>query len=686
MRSADVHPRADELSRFLTGRLAEPDLERVAAHLESCPACREALPARLPDDPLLLALRQPLGPEPCAEEAACATTIERLTAESPSTVSMPAHSETASFRRLPTDATPPLHPGHACPPAFERLPCDFGRYRILRRLGQGGMGSVYLAEDTLLQRRVALKVSHFDGTDRDAEERFRREARAAAALQHEGICPVFDYGVEGDIPFITMAYIEGRSLHQALKEGPPPEPNWAAELVRQVALALAEAHRRGVLHRDLKPANILLDERGRAKVVDFGLARRAEDVTLTRPGATAGTPAYMSPEQVRGEPLTAATDIYTLGVILYQLLAGGLPYPGASMTELSYQIVHAEPKPPSARREGVDPHLDAVCGRAMAKAPADRYATMDELAGDLQAYLDGKSARRPTPRPRRLRWWHGAVAAAVLLPLVALPFLWPPGGGDRGPEQLADNGGTRGTSEAGVGSMGATHQHPQPPAKTGGTARAKVGAGKGGGMQPGKAEPLEGWIDVKVWEDGNPNRRGAGLKYGALPLRADDEISVHAGLTRPAYAYLLWIEAEGDVQPIYPWRPGHWDERPAEEKRVRELRLPDPATGKSSWVIKEGPAGMETLLLLVREDSPLPRDVDLKALLSGLGKQPRPDPRSVVYFEDFRPIAGGGKRGPNLFDVSRRDDPVVATQRELRRRLGNLFSYSTAASFANLGK
>jgi serine/threonine protein kinase len=657
----------------LTGRLPEAELERIAAHLQVCADCLADLPTRLPEDPLVAALQRPLQAEPCAEEPECVSTVELLASQGPSTVSVPGTGETASYPRLGSDVTPHAS-ARPVQPAFDKLPCAFGRYRILQRLGQGGMGAVFLAEDTLLQRRVALKVSRFDDdADVDAEERFRREARAAAALLHEGICPVFDYGVEAGVPFITMAYIEGKSLYQVLKENKQLEPRQAAELVRQAALALAEAHRHGVLHRDLKPANILIDGRGRPQVVDFGLAKRAEDVTLTRPGATAGTPAYMSPEQIKGEPLGAATDIYSLGVILYQLVAGRLPFPGSTMTELSYQIVHQEPAPPSARRIGLDARLDAICKKALAKSPAERYANMSDLAADLQEVLKGAPATPPLAPPiGRFRWGHGVVAAALLLAAGLTYYLWPREPHEPEPKPVVLAGGS---------TQRASTTRPEKSTPT-----AKDMTAKDGSMTPGQAElpALSAALDVKVWQPGNRERQGLGLRDGGLPLQPDDWVAMEAILARPSYAYIVWISANGKVDPVYPWTPGRWKERPAVERPMTSLRLPS-----NDWSVKwpmsaNSPAGMETLVLLARPTQ-LGRDVDLESLLGGLGEQARQNTSAAVWFENFEPVIIGRLRAPNFFDVKRLDDPVLRTQRELRDRLSRYFTYSAAVSFANMG-
>src|SRR4051812_33605867 len=223
---------------------------------------------------------------------------------------------------LNADSRPP-ESADSAPPRYKRdsladLPEQFGRYRILRKLGQGGMGAVYLAHDEQLDRPVALKVPRLGAGDSEGTERFKREARTAATLSHPNLCPIYDVGEVEGRPYLTMAYVEGRSLAELVRGGQPLPERPVADLVRKLALALEEAHKKGVIHRDLKPANIMVGERHEPVVLDFGLARQAhkEDVRLTAPGMMLGTPAYMSPEQVRGDTaaMGPACDIYSLGV------------------------------------------------------------------------------------------------------------------------------------------------------------------------------------------------------------------------------------------------------------------------------------------------------------------------------------------------------------------------------------
>ncbi len=300
--------------------------------------------------------------------------------------------------------------GAALPP--DGLPERFGPYHVLRRLGRGGMGTVYLARDTRLDRPVALKVCHLDNHPQ-ALERFRREARAAAALRHPNLCPVYEYDVRDGIPYLVMAYIGGGTLADRLqKHGPLPQRE-AALLVLRLALAMDVAHRQGVVHRDLKPANVALDERGEPVILDFGLARQAggPGTRLTHLGSVLGTPAYMAPEQLRGDPAAAgrAGDVYSLGAVLYELLTGEPPFVGPTAAVLA-QVLCAEPTPPSRLRPGLDPRLEACCLRALAKEPSRRHADMAAFSAALELALP---AAGPIP------------AAETMLPHATAPVAIP---------------------------------------------------------------------------------------------------------------------------------------------------------------------------------------------------------------------------------------------------------------------
>jgi serine/threonine protein kinase len=270
------------------------------------------------------------------------------------------------------------------------LPLEFGRYRIVRELGTGAMGAVYLAHDTQLDRQVALKTPNFDGVkDEELIARFYREARTAARLHHRNICPIYDVGEIDGRQYITMAFIKGRCLSEFIGPRKRPPVKTAAILILRLASALAEAHQHNVVHRDLKPANIMVDLKKEPVVMDFGLARQTDvESRVTQSGMMVGTPAYMSPEQVSGDPQEVGpqADIYALGVILYELLTGQLPFRG-SIAQVVYQITSEEPTPPSQIRSEVDPELEAICRWMMAKDRSKRFQSMEEVANALRKYL-----------------------------------------------------------------------------------------------------------------------------------------------------------------------------------------------------------------------------------------------------------------------------------------------------------
>jgi predicted Ser/Thr protein kinase len=305
---------------------------------------------------------------------------------------------------------PPAEVESAASGTIDALP---DRYRIERLLGHGAMGSVYLAYDQQLGRHVALKTPKFAGGDvHEMIERFYREARAAATLRSPNICPIYDMGEAEGVHYISMAYIEGKTLSAIIREQTLTDPHQIAALIRALALALQKAHEEGVVHRDLKPGNVMMDADGEPIVMDFGLARRIDEETrLTQSGALVGSPAYMSPEQIGGKPedIGPAADIYSLGVIMYELLTGRLPFEGSILSIIG-QIGQNDPPPPSQLQPhiGADSPLEQICLRMMAKRPEDRYASMAEVA----AALDIATAIPPSHREVRRAPTPARVSAA----------------------------------------------------------------------------------------------------------------------------------------------------------------------------------------------------------------------------------------------------------------------------------
>ena len=333
---------------------------------------------------------------------------------------------------------------------------SIGPYEVRRLLGQGGMGAVYLAADRALDRMVAVKLLPLQLSDEpQIVARFRREARAIAKLRHPNLMHIYTVGEHEGRPYFAMEYVKGSTLSSLIaKIGHVPPPQ-AARVAGEVLSALDKVHQAGIVHRDIKAGNIMIDEDGRAILMDFGLARQEQDARLTADHTILGTPNYMSPEQAKGERLDARTDIYSLGVVLYEMLTGAPPFKGKTSFEILRQHIESSVPPPSEIQADVPEALDAVVARAVAKSPADRYQDVHQMAAGLaQVYPSetlarlgtapgvgteptvllsqrgpsfestvrlsrtAKSAPASSGRPRR--WlWVGLAAAAVLVALFA---------------------------------------------------------------------------------------------------------------------------------------------------------------------------------------------------------------------------------------------------------------------------
>ncbi len=327
------------------------------------------------------------------------------------------------------------------------LPRHFGRYRLLEVLGAGGMGTVYLAQDTELGRHVALKIPKLGrhASDSETVERFYREARIAARLSHAHLCPIHDIGRWRGVYYLTMPFLNGETLAARIRREGRLDVASAVRFARQIAEAMDVVHRAGIVHRDLKPANILITEPGNAVVMDYGLARwhAADDAGLTRSGVVLGTPAYVAPERINqpdnsGPSLSA--DIYSLGVIFYEMLSGSAPFRG-SFQEIIWQAVSRDPQPLDEVRPGLDAMLVDICRRAMAKDPGDRFDTMSAMALAIEEYqrkvqrtegiadgtpvnaaalesvINGRSHDRstsPTARRSMIRWTVGILMIATV--------------------------------------------------------------------------------------------------------------------------------------------------------------------------------------------------------------------------------------------------------------------------------
>src|SRR5215470_8793913 len=297
-------------------------------------------------------------------------------------------------------------------PASDDLPTGSvlaGRYEILQLLGRGGMGAVYKARDSELDRTVAIKLIRAEfAKNPEILRRFKQELILARQVTHKNVIRIFDLGQDDGIKFITMDFVEGQDLRQLLRENGKLPPEQAARVMLQICRALEAAHGEGVIHRDLKPQNIMLDGNGRVYVMDFGIARSAYVPGMTQTGALIGTPEYMSPEQARGEKLTEHSDIFSLGIIFYELLTGKSPYPGDAPLATLWKRLMEKPKPPMDVVPGIPKPLNDIVMKALEIEPEHRWASAREMAQQLEIFLGpiagSSTIFLPAPKPAYWKW------------------------------------------------------------------------------------------------------------------------------------------------------------------------------------------------------------------------------------------------------------------------------------------
>src|ERR671937_544555 len=302
-----------------------------------------------------------------------------------------------------------------------------GRYQVERKLGAGGMANVYLAEDQELGRRVAIKIlNDRHAADDQFVERFRREAKNAPALSHPNIVSVYDRGTAEGTYYIAMEYLDGRSLKELIVSRGPAPVKTAVEYARQILAAVGFAHRHGIVHRDIKPHNVLVaGDEGRVKVTDFGIARSGAS-QMTEVGSIIGTAQYLSPEQARGSPVDQTSDLYSVGIVLYEMLTGQVPFTGETPLEIAMKHLSAVPLPPSELRPEVPHDLDLIVLRALAKNPQDRYQSASEMDADLASVSRGLAISTQTADAATAVLSGTSVAAAAPTAVVPRPTVAPP--------------------------------------------------------------------------------------------------------------------------------------------------------------------------------------------------------------------------------------------------------------------
>jgi serine/threonine protein kinase len=549
-----------------------------------------------------------------------------------------------------------------------------GHYEVLEVLGKGGFGIVFRAFDEVLQRVVAVKVMapHLAATS-PARQRFLREARASAAIRHDNVVQVHAIE-EQPLPFLVMEFIPGQTLQQWLDSHGPLEAAEVARIGVQLARGLAAAHALGLIHRDLKPANVLLEGQpgasgvgaasraapdgsarlagptgepgalatgGRAKLTDFGLARADDDASVTQSGAIAGTPLYMAPEQARGEALDHRADLFSLGSVLYTMCSGRPSFRASGTFAVLKRVVEDEPRPIREIIPEVPEWLCAIIARLHAKDPAGRYQSAAEVAEILERRLgqtaSGEAPVLPAFRSRRRRW--RAALAVTLAAVAAVGVFLALGRGDRPPRN-----------------------------------------------DPGMVR-YQGRVDVLV-ERVDADGTGRLLRLnqpGALPLRQTDKFRIEGRVDPPAYLYVVWVDPEHDVTPVYPWDPEvGWGSRKALEEPTDRVSLP-PKAGKR-YTAPDARPGVATMVLFAR---PAPLDVPdevVRKWFEELPDLPLPPggEQAAVWFDHY--VEARDPDRTRTFGVVNSDDPFARWQGQLQKVLGDRASFQTAVSFARTGR
>jgi serine/threonine protein kinase len=594
-------PSRDELGAFLVGSLAVDRIEGLAEHLAQCAACTAELQSLpLDGDPWVVALRRPAA-DPFTTGPDCARVVARLETIVQEAAASARDTGGLEGGLVPTpdgadahESTPPHGTGS--------LPAIPG-YQVLGVLGRGGMGVVYQARDLSLPRVVALKmVLTGEQATPERRARFRAEAEALARLRHPHIVQVYAYGEHQGQPYFALEYVEGGSLDRKLGRQ-PQGPGAAARLVFLLARAVHAAHQAGLVHRDLKPSNVLLapaaDEAGLnsaygwPKVTDFGVARCLDGPSdRTAEGAVLGTPSYMAPEQAAGKvkQVGPAADVYALGVILFEMLTGSLPFRGESRAEVLDKVRHEKPLPPRRLRSEIPEALEAICLKCLDKRPERRYLSAAGLAEALERFLQNQ----PGPELALPLWRRGRVllAGAVLaatLVLVAVAATWwggnPAASGPRAGERpkASDLGGHRADGKV----------PDRPPPK------------EADRLPPDEKAPRITRFQVRHYarQAQSPLVEPRGLLgEKAFAVRFNDQVRLEVELNRKAYLYLLAFNADGKEQLLWPTQ--------GPPPALSRLKFPNDAG--NGWTLDDEPQGGVQAFVVVASTDALPSYADWK--------------------------------------------------------------------------
>jgi len=551
-------------------------------------------------------------------------------------------------------------------------PPTLGGYRLLRELGRGGMGRVYAAEDPGLHRTVAVKVMAPElAADPAARERFLREARAQAAVQHDHVAVIHDVKQADDgTPFLVLPLLTGETLAARLARADGPLP--VAEVVRvarDVAEGLAAAHAKGLIHRDIKPGNIWLEGvDGKVKVLDFGLARslvRADGDAETLKGTPVGTPAYMPPEQASGQPADARADLFSLGAVMFEMATGRRAFAGDSVFATLTAVATHTPPPARTLNTDIPETVSELITGLLAKDPAARTpATAKGVADTLRWVPRAKPSTAGPVQPTPSNWIKSV--AFVTIPLLTITLCI----GPLNPlhlfhEPLQNNINNTFTGNQNTSSTSTDDQN-RPPAPTPAT--------------------YTGSVDVFVRRD---SAEGGASKVSlsdprAMPIKPGDLFVIEASASPAAYLYLFWIDETGQAAPVYPWQPGQWGTRPAGERPQTELTVRSP-TG-NYFEVTGDTAGMETILMIARPEKLTATEDEIKSWFARLKPVPFRGEKARIWLEAFDVLSVDKTRAVNWTGAVDDSDPA-RQQQLLRQRIGvPKPGLVRAVTFARLGK